>query len=266
MAEPRALIVTGDGLNCEEETAFAFRLAGAEPCLVHITDLLDGEKKLKSYQILAFIGGFSNGDHLGAGRIQAGRFKHRLQDDLQNFINDHKPIIGICNGFQTLVKMGVLPGVGEGRFIQNCTIMGNDSGKFEDRWVYLRLNGDSPCIWTRDMATIFLPVRHGEGKFFTDDPGIIPALFTSGQVVAQYSDDSYSFPVMDYPLNPNGSLHGIAAICDRSGLIFGLMPHPEAFLYPYNHPSWTRMISLGDILPERGEGAAIFLNGVRYLK
>ena len=101
MAEPTALIVIGDGLNCEEETAFAFRLAGAEPCLVHITDLLAGEKKLKSYQLLAFIGGFSNGDHLGAGRIQAGRFKHRLQEDLQCFINDHKPIIGICNGFQT---------------------------------------------------------------------------------------------------------------------------------------------------------------------
>ena len=274
MAKAEVLIITGDGLNCEQETAYAFELAGLNPNLVHFTDLLDGDKSLSDYQILAFIGGFSNGDHLGAGTVQAARFKHKLGEDLSRFIQKRKPIIGICNGFQTIVKMGILPGrvpgfigdSGTDSWTRTATIMTNDSGKFEDRWVYLRLNPDSPCIWTNGIEKLFLPVRHGEGKFFMNEPDLISRLFMKAQVVAQYTDSRYSRPVMDYPLNPNGSLEAIAGICDETGAIFGLMPHPEAYLFPYNHPSWTRDTAPGKDLPPEGQGGAVFRNAADYLK
>ena len=278
MKEPGVLIITGDGLNCERETAYAFQLAGAAPAPVHITDLLDSDRGLSPFQILAFIGGFSNGDHLGAGTVQAGLFKHKLKEDLDSFIRAGKPIIGICNGFQTLVKMGILPGTdslaeekksggaaGPKPWAQTATLMANDSGKFEDRWVHLLLHPGSPCIWTRGLDRLFLPVRHGEGKFFATEPGLIPRLFRNGQVVAQYTDQSCREAAMSYPLNPNGSLAGIAGICDPTGTIFGLIPHPEAYLSPYNHPSWTREAALGRNLPALGQGAAIFRNAVDYV-
>lgn len=270
--KPRALIITGDGLNCEEETAWAFRLAEAEPCLVHITDLLDRQARLDDYQILAFIGGFSNGDHLGAGTVQASRFRHGLREDLERFIDAGKPVIGICNGFQTLVKMGVLPDAGGEagprgeRFRRTATIMENDSGRFEDRWVHLLVDPASPCVWTRGLERLFLPVRHGEGKFTAADPGLVARLESGGRVVLRYCDPTGRRPTMDYPWNPNGSAGAIAGICDRTGTIFGLMPHPEAFLYPFNHPGWTRAAALGRPLPAEGEGVALFRGGVRHAR
>ncbi len=236
---------------------------------MHITDLLSRETTLDKYQALALIGGFSNGDHLGAGTVQASRFKHRLKDDLERFIGAGKPIIGICNGFQTLVKMGVLPWECEEnpqRWTQVATIMSNDSGRFEDRWVYLLVDPDSPCIWTRDIKKLFLPVRHGEGKFFTDDPHLIPRLIENRLIVVRYADSEYRGPTLDYPLNPNGSLEAIAGICDQTGLIFGLMPHPEAYLSPYNHPSWTKWTAIGEPLPTEGDGVQIFRKAVTYMQ
>jgi phosphoribosylformylglycinamidine synthase len=265
--KPRALIITGDGLNCEEETAFAFELAGAEPCRVHITDLLDRKAKLADYQILAFIGGFSNGDHLGAGTVQASRFRHGLREDLERFLEDGRPAIGICNGFQTLVKMGVLPGSDDGeRFQRTATIMENDCGKFEDRWVHLKVDPASPCIWTRGLRTLFLPVRHGEGKFTTLDRGLVGRMKSRGQVVLQYSGADGRRPAMDYPANPNGSIEAIAGVCDPAGAVFGLMPHPEGYLHAVNHPAWTRAAALGRPLPPEGEGVAVFRNAVAWLE
>jgi phosphoribosylformylglycinamidine synthase I len=286
MNNPRVMIVTGDGLNCELETAYAFRLAGAEPRLVHISDLLAGRDRLADYSILAFIGGFSNGDHLGAGTVQAGRFKLQLREELERFIARKNAIIGICNGFQTLVKLGILPGGGHeagprrmpdagygsrnggrnGGWTQTATIMANDSGKFEDRWVHLLLNPASPCVWTRGLDRLFLPVRHGEGKFYTDRPGLIEAMERSGQIVARYTDESYRESVMDYPCNPSGSLGAIAAVCDAGGTICGMMPHPEAYLSAYNHPSWTRERAAKKTLSSPGAGAAIFARGVEYAR
>jgi phosphoribosylformylglycinamidine synthase subunit PurQ / glutaminase len=267
ISRPRALIVTGDGLNCEEETAHAFLLGGAEPCLVHITDLLDREKRLGDYQVLAFIGGFSNGDHLGAGTVQACRFRHGLRDDLERFIESGRPIIGICNGFQTLVKMGVLPGPEGGeRFRRTATIMENDSGRFEDRWVTLRVERSSPCVWTRGLETLFLPVRHGEGKFVAADEGRLARMRERGEVVMTYADPTGRKAVMEYPLNPNGSAGAVAGICDATGAVFGLMPHPEAHVHPCHHPAWIRETALGRPLPVEGPGAAVFRNGVRHAR
>jgi phosphoribosylformylglycinamidine synthase len=278
---PAALIITGDGLNCERETAWAFRLAGAQPHCVHISDVLRRERRLEEFAILAFIGGFSNGDHLGAGTVQASRFRHALREDLQAFIDREGLVIGICNGFQTLVKMGVLPGRGAsgaaaapvgdhapgadtGRWQRTATIMANDSGRFEDRWVHLAVSPDSPCVWTRGLRRLYLPVRHGEGKFVVGDERLLDALRRSGQVVACYATPSGE-ATMEYPANPNGSEGAVAALCDPGGRIFGLMPHPEAHLVPYHHPTWTRRAALGLPLPDEGEGLAVFRNAVQFL-
>ena len=262
---PRVLIITGDGLNCERETAWAFTLTGAQCDLVHIGDILNRARRLAEYNALAFIGGFSNGDHLGAGTVQASRFRHSLKEDLEDFIDRDGPIIGICNGFQTLVKMGILPGVRPDRWRRVATIMANDSGRFEDRWVHLTVDPDSPCIWTRGLKQLFLPVRHGEGKFFMADPEQLDLLESNRQVVARYATPEGE-PTLEYPANPNGSQRAVAAVCDPSGLIFGLMPHPEGFISPYHHPAWTRDTALGRPLPPEGEGLAVFRNAVTYLK
>jgi len=266
-AKPRVLIITGDGLNCERETAWAFSLAGADPHLVHITDILNRQKRLADYAGLAFIGGFSNGDHLGAGTVQAGRFRHSLREDLKRFIGEGKPIIGICNGFQTIVKMGILPGNPDdlNSWTRTATITVNDSGKFEDRWVHLAVDPACRCIWTRGLKRLFLPVRHGEGKFHMGNDRLLDQLQGNAQVAARYTTPE-GLPTQEYPFNPNGSQRAIAAVCDATGLIFGLMPHPEGYLSAYNHPSWTRQAALDLSLPQEGDGLAIFRNAVEYIR
>jgi phosphoribosylformylglycinamidine synthase I len=262
---PRALVITGDGLNCERETALAFRLAGAEAELVHITDVLRGERRLREFDIIALIGGFSNGDHLGAGTVQAGRFRHRLRGELEDFIAEGRLVIGICNGFQTLVKMGALPEGAADLRERTATLMSNDSGRFEDRWVHLLVEPDSRCVWTAGLDRLFLPVRHGEGKFFTRETALLDRLAAAGQVALRYADPGGD-ATQQYPWNPNGSLGAVAGVCDPTGSILGLMPHPEAFLSPYNHPSWTREAALGRALPPEGQGLALFRNAVEYLR
>jgi phosphoribosylformylglycinamidine synthase subunit PurQ / glutaminase len=268
MVRPTALIITGNGLNCEQETSHMFRLADAEPHLESIWSLMDGDYKMADSQILALIGGFADGDDLGAGTAQAARFRHKLRDQLEQYISSSKPIIAICNGFQTAVKMGILPGFSPDYRTRSATLMDNDSGRFEDRWVDLSVNKDSPCIWTKGIEQMFLPVRHGEGKFVADT-ATIERLSKGNQIVMRYilpeHQVPYITPTMQYPYNPNGSLDAIAGICDSTGTIFGLMPHPEAYHSPYNHPDWVYQ-KIMHHLPHEGQGVEIFRNAVKYVK
>lgn len=247
--KPKVLVLYGYGINCDNETKQGFELAGGEPERVHLNQLISGEKKLKNYQILAMPGGFSFGDDLGAGKVLAIKIKQNLTQDLQEFIEDEKLLIGICNGFQAMVKLDVLPA---------STLTFNDSGRFEDRWVYLKVNQKSPCVWTKGIERFYLPVRHGEGKFICKNEEVKKRLVRQNQIVVQYTDEKGN--LAGYPWNPNGSELNIAGICDETGRILGLMPHPEAFLFPQNHPRWTREKI------KAGEGLRVFQNGVNFVK
>jgi phosphoribosylformylglycinamidine synthase len=265
MKQVRALIITGFGLNCEAETAYAFEMAGAAAEKVHLNDLLDGIRRLDEFHVLAFIGGFSFGDHLGAGTVFANRLRHRLAKPLDSFIRSGRLIIGICNGFQVMVKLGVLPGF-EGRYMERTvTLASNDGGVFRDAWVYLRANPQSPCIFTSGIEEIYLPVRHGEGKLITDSEEVRRRLLESGQVVLQYVHPLTHEPTQEFPWNPNGSEAAIAGICDATGRVFGMMPHPEAYLSPHNHPRWMRQ-KLLDELPSEGAGVQLFRNAVQFAR
>jgi phosphoribosylformylglycinamidine synthase len=266
----KSIVITGNGTNCEMEMAHACRLAGSDVVdIVHISMLLYGETSLDDYHFLNLPGGFLDGDDLGSAKAGANRILHakvkgrgeNLYDQFARFIEQGKLILGVCNGFQLLVKLGMLPGFDGDYRNQTTTLTFNDSGRFEDRWINLRVNTDSPCIFTKKMTGIYLPVRHGEGKFVTKNKDILERLHRGHQVVVQYSDEDFMDATMDYPANPNGAIDAIAGICNETGRIFGLMPHPEAYLHRTNHPRWTR-----EDLPEEGMGLAIFKNAIDFIR
>ena len=262
MSKVKALVITGFGLNCEKETTAAFEYVGAEVSMVHLNDLIAGKRSLKEFQILAFIGGFSFGDHLGAGTVFANRVHFRLHDELKEFIAAGKLIIGICNGFQTISRLGIVPALNGNYFVQQAALAHNDSGVFRDDWCVLRANQSSPCVFTKGIELIRLPLRHGEGKFVAD-ADTLKQIEAKNLVAFRYANSDGSLAT-EFPANPNGSLNSIAGICDETGRVFGLMPHPEAFLSPYNSPTWTADQLKGD-LPKEGDGVAIFRNAVEYL-
>jgi phosphoribosylformylglycinamidine synthase len=246
------MILRAPGTNCDQETAFAFQQAGAETSLVHIGQLIRKEHNLADYQIMAIPGGFTYGDDLGAGKVMANEIRLKLGEDIQRFVADGFLILGICNGFQVLVKAGVLPGRACG---SGLTLTGNDSGRFECRWVYLSANSQSRCVFTRGIERLYLPVAHGEGKVVADS-GTINSL----DVALYYTDDQGN-PKAGYPYNPNGSLADIAGICDVTGRIFALMPHPERHIRPSQHPGWPRQEA-----GSQGDGLNIFKNAVLWVK
>lgn len=256
--QPSALILTGFGINCDHETARAFEMAGAKADRVHLNDLAEDPGRLADYQILAIPGGFSFGDDVASGRILANRLRYRLGGPLKEFVAAGKLVIGICNGFQVMVKMGLLP-LFEGDFAQEVTLTHNNSSRYDNRWVNLKVDGASKCVWLRGIDSLEVPVRHGEGKFIPRDDATLQRLRDQGQVVVRYALKDGSPAQGAFPANPNGSTDDIAGICDPSGRIFGLMPHPEAFLNRTNHPRWTR-----ESLPEEGAGLKIFQNAVDY--
>jgi phosphoribosylformylglycinamidine synthase len=236
-------------------------MVGATPHKVHLLDLLEGKRQLSfaDYQILAFVGGFAFGDHLGAGFVFANRIRWRLYDQLVQFISDGGLALGICNGFQTMVRLGLLPGLDRDYRTPRATLAPNDRLGYWDCWVRLKSDPDSPCIWTRGLDSIDLPSRHGEGKFLADEE-VRKRLDDENLVAVRYVD-STGTPTEEWPHNPNGSGGAIAGICDPSGRLFGLMPHPDAFLYPFQHPQWSRRRYEGAVDAE-GQGLAIFRNGV----
>ncbi len=261
-AQVKVLVLRTAGTNCNEETAFAFAYFGATVEQVHINELIAGRKKLADFHIFALPGGFSYGDDIASGKILANELRLRLGAHLAQFIRDGKLILGICNGFQILVKAGILPGLTPFTgpdFHQEVTLTHNDSARFEARWVYLKPSGK--CVWTKGIEdVIYLPVAHGEGKFMVRDEKILEQLKANHQIIFRYGDAQGK--KAGFPGNPNGSIEEIAGICDPSGRVFGLMPHPERHFRFDQHPFWSRL----EAGKELGDGAKIFENGVNYVK
>jgi phosphoribosylformylglycinamidine synthase subunit PurQ / glutaminase len=267
----KSLVITGYGINCEQELAAAYKLAGAEVDIVHLNDVFLGKIDISDYQILNFPGGFSFGDDLGSGKVLANKMKYRrlaggkqFYSALLDFIDDGKFILGICNGFQFLVKMGLLPNT-QNIYEQEVTLTFNDSGKFEDRWVHCKANPQSKTPFLDEIDSIALPVRHGEGKLIISNDFVRASILDSNLNCLAYTDKSGNI-IAQYPDNPNGSDLQCAGLCDKTGQVFGLMPHPEAFLSFYNHPNWAGIKRLQSQIPEEGEGLKIFTNIVNYLR
>lgn len=264
---PQTLVITGFGLNCEAETSEALHLANLPYECVHLNDLVAEPERLRRYGMVIFIGGFSFGDHIAAGRVLAIHIRKRLADPLAHFIEVGGLVLGICNGFQALCKIGLLPGIHatfNPEAEQLVTLTHNDSGVFRNDWVRLCVNPASPCVFTKGLTLLELPVRHGEGKFVTRSEQILKTLCNQGQIVYQYCDIQ-NLPTQSFPDNPNGSAMAIAGICDATGRVFGTMPHPEAFIRSEHHPHFARMRALEKpSLPPMG--LKIFQNAARYFQ
>ncbi len=255
MVRASAMVLDGYGINCPYETAYAVRASGGEAKIVHVGELIASPKILEEYNLLILPGGFSFGDDLGSARVLANRLRHGAGEALRGFIGSGKLVMGICNGFQALVKMGLLP---VPDFRQRVTLTYNSSGKFEDRWVRLAINGKSPCVFTKGIEFLDLPVRHGEGRFVPSGKEVVEEMLGKNLIACQYIGPGGD--VNTYPYNPNGSVGGIAGICDESGRVFGLMPHPEAYNHFTNHPLWTRNGGKG------GEGLRMFRNAIGHIE
>ena len=282
MAQIRAVVLRAAGINCDMETEYALELAGAKTERVHINRLIEEKTALDQYQIMVFPGGFSYGDDVAAGKILANQVVHHLYEPVQKFIDDGKLVLGICNGFQVLVKAGILPGFEESAGTENpstalragaevkeknktskitgqpVTVTYNDSGKFEDRWAYLAPQTDR-CIFIERGRQIYLPVAHGEGKVVTKDAKVLEKLRSDGYIAFKYVDKDGREG--DYPVNPNGSVDSIAGLTDNTGRVLGLMPHPERYVRLTQHPHWSRLKNR-----QNGDGMTIFNNAIRYIQ
>ncbi|OGO05467.1 MAG: phosphoribosylformylglycinamidine synthase I [Chloroflexi bacterium RBG_13_54_9] len=256
MGKVRTLVLRVAGTNCDQETAYAFQLVGSEVELVHINQLFRREKRLSDYHILAAPGGFAYGDDISAGKALANELKSRLADQIRQFIDDGKLILGVCNGFQALAKAGCLPGI-RGSIRQEITLFNSDTGTFQCRWLHLKVPDNSRCVFTKGLSSVIqLPMANGEGKFVPADDASLQEMKANGQIVLQYCDPHGELTPES---NPNGSVEAIAGICDPTGRVFALMPHPERHIHPTHHPRWTR-----EGLKKEGDGVQIFRNAVEY--
>ncbi len=273
---PRALVLTGYGINCDYETRFACMIAGFEAHRVHLNDVLEESGMLSRYNLIIFPGGFSFGDDLGSGVAFASKIRFsiaedgkRLFDALMEYIERDGLILGICNGFQILVRLGIIPAIGEEYGSQQVTLAPNREGYFIDRWVGLIVEEGTPNIFTRGMGILRLPVRHGEGRFLSKSKDILNILESNHHVALRYCDHELK-PTDAFPSNPNGSENAIAGICDTTGRIFGLMPHPEAAVSRYHYPDWPKLKqdAIRQVLPfeEKGDGYFLFKNAYEYVQ
>ncbi len=287
IAAPRILVLRAPGTNCDEETAYAFDRAGGVSERVHVNRLIENPTLGDRYQILCIPGGFSYGDDIAAGRILASRLNRHLSDLVHKFCSGDRLVLGICNGFQVLMRLGILTqGVAEDTPdsespITPATLTWNDHGRFEDRWVHLRTDTavqPNPCVFLRGIERMYLPMAHAEGKFLTASPEILRRLSQSGRLALRYclpstgdaneatqtheqvQDAAYDEPMLSFPHNPNGAQANVAGLCDASGRMFGLMPHPERHLDATHHPFWTRRREQ----PTEGDGMKVFRNAIEY--
>jgi phosphoribosylformylglycinamidine synthase len=254
MATVKVLILRAPGANCDAEAQFAFEKAGAVAERLHINRLREAPSLLHRYQVLVVPGGFTYGDDVAAGKILAGQLAHFLGDALRKFRDAEKLILGICNGFQALLKAGLIVPPDEDGPV--ATLAHNARGKFEDRWVHLRAHAGR-CPFLNGVERMFLPVAHGEGRLVCRLDWQLRGLIEAGQAVLRYADAAGQ--PGGFPVNPNGSQGDIAGLCDATGRVLGLMPHPERHVLPTQHPSWTRRG-----LAAEGDGLAIFRNAVRF--
>ena len=254
MPSPTAIVLRAPGTNCDHETAFALTRAGAVAHRVHVAELRANPALLRRAQLLVLPGGFSYGDDISAGRVLATQLEHFLADALREFRVQDKLILGVCNGFQVLLKAGLIVPPDEDGSL--ATLTANTQGRFEGRWVYLKAT-PGECVFLKGLHTLYLPVAHGEGNFVCRKDWIRQGLVQAGQVVLRYSDPSGQSA--GFPHNPNGSQDDIAGLCDATGRVLGIMPHPERNVLPTHHPRWTR-----EGLKPHGDGLAIFKNAVEY--
>jgi phosphoribosylformylglycinamidine synthase I len=257
MSDPRVLILRAPGVNCDAETEFAFQRAGALTERLHVERLLEKPKLLGDFQVLCIPGGFSYGDDLSAGRVLGSQLQSRLADALLEFKTAGKLILGICNGFQVLLKTGLL--LQERNNAPTATLAWNASGRFQDRWVHLAVAADR-CVFLSNIERMYLPIAHAEGRFVARDAAALESLRTAGQIALRYCAADGE-PAYGFPENPNGATDGIAGVCDETGRVFGLMPHPERHIERTHHPRWTRGEG-----QDPGDGLAVFKNAVRYCR
>jgi phosphoribosylformylglycinamidine synthase I len=274
--KPSALVLTGYGINCDYETTHACALAGFEPERLHLNDVLDKPSSLDRYRLIVFPGGFSFGDDLGSGvafaskvRFSVSQNGERLFDALMGFIERGGLVLGICNGFQILARLGIIPAVHAQYGVQQVTLAPNSEGYFIDRWVKLSVEKESSSVFLKNITTLGLPVRHGEGRFVAKDSDTLREIEKKRLVALRYCDGGKR-PADRFPLNPNGSENAIAGVCDPSGRILGLMPHPEAAVSIYQHPDWTKKkqnaLIMNTPFSEEGEGFLLFKNAYEYVK
>jgi phosphoribosylformylglycinamidine synthase I len=257
MAEVKAIVLRAAGINCDVETEYALELAGAKAQRVHINRIIENKSLLDEFQIIVLPGGFSYGDDVAAGKILANQIVQHLFEPLQRFIEQGKLVLGICNGFQVLVKAGILPGDSSIQQEQEVTITDNDSGKFEDRWVYLSPQTER-CVFIEPGRQIYLPIAHAEGRIVSKDEATLDKLKSEGHLAFKYVDENGREG--EYPVNPNGSADSVAGLTDTTGRVLGLMPHPERFVRRTQHPRWTRLADVDS------DGMTIFNNAVRHVR
>lgn len=274
ISEPKALVLTGYGINCDYETQWACEKVGFVAQRVHLADLLMKRYWVSEYRLVVFPGGFSFGDDLGSGVAFASKIRFslihdgvRLYDMLMEYVHRGGLVLGICNGFQILVRLGMIPAINSLYGTQQVALAPNREGYYINRWVRLRVNDQSPSVFTKGLSALRLPARHGEGRFVAKERDILDRIEQNHHVCLRYCDDR-DRPTQEFPFNPNGSEKSIAGVCDLSGRIFGLMPHPEAAMSLYQYPDWTRMKSTGSrggrVANGIGDGYHIFKNAYTY--
>jgi phosphoribosylformylglycinamidine synthase len=269
MASPRVIVLTGYGINCEEETLFAFQQAGAVGDIVHINDIIDDPRRLENAQIFAFPGGFSYGDDTGSGKALANKIRNNLLAEFQSFTARDTLMLGICNGFQVMANLGLVPNLSDGSGVADVSLEYNATNRYECRWVDLAPEAECPAVFTRGVGQLHIPVAHGEGRFFARAP-ILEEMERRHLVALRYVQTDGTPAGGEFPCNPNGSLHDIAAVCDPSGRRMGMMPHPERHIFFCQGDDWTlrreQARRRGEEPPQEGSGRAIFANAVRYYR